>query len=206
VKKYFTFLLLCYTFLANAQQFNWVSTAGYSNQVDLFYGAIEIKKDQLGNSYSFDVVTGDQYVQGNTIPASSVGLNTMIYKFDSRGNYISGNSIGGNFDFCSSEIDEENNLYVLGNVAGSQFVYQNETYNLQQGIFKQVLIKFNTNGELLWFYETGCSGLSNGSFLEYVNGNLYFQSQFTSISAIDTSGTLNNVLSILLRTALAARS
>jgi hypothetical protein len=194
VKKHFTFLLLCYTFLANAQQFNWVSTAGYSNQVDLFYGAIEIKKDQLGNSYSFDVVTGDQYVQGNTIPASAVGLNTMIYKFDSRGNYISGNSIGGNFDFCSSEIDEENNLYVLGNAAGSQFVYQNETYNLQQGIFKQVLVKFNSNGELLWFYETGCSGLSNGSFLEYVNGNLYFQSQFTSISAIDTSGTLNNVL------------
>lgn len=194
MKKLLTILLLCYTFLANAQQFNWVSTVGYSNQIDLFYGAIEIEKDQLGNSYSFDVVSGDQQSQGNTIPTATTGLNTMVYKFDSHGNFISGNSIGGNFDFCSAEIDEANNLYVLGNVAGSEFVYQNEIYNLQQGIFKQVLIKFNTEGELLWFYETGCSGLSNGSFLEYVNGNLYFQSQFTSISAIDTSGVLNNVL------------
>lgn len=194
MKKLLTILLLCYTFLANAQQFNWVSTAGYANQVDIFYGAIEIKKDQLGNSYSFDVVSEEQQSQGNTIPTATTGLNTMVYKFDSRGKFISGNSIGGNFDFCSAEIDEANNLYVLGNVAGSQFVYQNEIYNLQQGIFKQVLIKFNTEGELLWYYETGCSGLSNGSFLEYVNGNLYFQSQFTSISAIDTSGVLNNVL------------
>ncbi len=194
MKKYFTFLLLCYSFLANAQQLNWVSTAGYLNQVDLFYGAIEIKKDQLGNSYSFDVVSGEQQSQGNTIQAATAGLNTMVYKFDSRGNFISGNSIGGNFDFCSAEIDEANNLYVLGNVAGGEFVYQNETYNLQQGIFKQVLIKFDTEGELLWFYETGCSGLSNGSFLEYVQGKLYFQSQFSSISAIDTTGILNNVL------------
>lgn len=186
--------MICYSFLANAQQFNWVSTAGYLNQVDLFYGAIEIKKDQLGNSYSFDVVSGEQQSQGNTIPTAATGLNTMVYKFDSRGNFISGNSIGGNFDFCSAEIDEANNLYVLGNVAGSEFVYQNEIYNLQQGIFKQVLIKFNTEGELLWFYETGCSGLSNGSFLEYVQGKLYFQSQFSSISAIDTTGILNNVL------------
>lgn len=194
MKTAFTLLAFFVTKLSLAQNFNWISTSGYSNQVDLFHGSIEIEKDYLGNIYTFDVVTGSQNSEGIDIPIESAGLNTIIYKFNSQGNLLSGKAIGGNFDFCAAEIDEENNLYVLGNATNDVFKYQGETYNLSLGSFKQVLIKLNSNGDLIWFYESGYSGIPNGTLLEYSNGQIYLQSEFTAICSVDTSGNLQNVL------------
>lgn len=194
MKTFFTLLLFIVTKLSLAQNFNWISSSGYANQVDLFYGSLEIEKDLFNSFYTFDVVTGTQYSQGINIPVESNGLNTIIYKFNSQGNLISGNAIGGNFDFCAAEIDDNNNLYVLGNATNSAFKYREETYNLNLGNFKQVLIKFNPSGELIWFFETGYSGLPNGTFLEYLNGEIFLQSEFTAICSIDTTGELMNVL------------
>ena len=194
MKTSFTLLFLVVTKLVLAQNFNWISTSGYANQVDLFYGSIEIEKDLLNNFYTFDVVTGNQYSQGLNIPVESSGLNTIICKFNSQGNILSGNTIGGNFDFCAAEIDDNNNLYVLGNATNNAFKYRGVTYDLSLGSFKQVLIKFNPSGELIWFYESGYSGLPNGTFMEYANGELFLQSEFTAICSIDTTGELMNVL------------
>lgn len=194
MKNLFTLLLICFTISSIAQNFNWISTAGYSNQIDLFYGAIEIEKDLAGNFYTFDIVTGDQNTQGLNISIESNGLNTIIYKFNSQGNIINGNVIGGNFNFCAAEIDDHNNLYVLGNATNGSFKYRGETYNLDLGSFKQVLIKLNSAGELIWFYESGYSGLPNGTFLEYNQGEIFLQSEFTAICSVDTTGELVNVL------------
>lgn len=194
MKTVLTLLFFVATNLSFSQDFNWITTSGYSNQVDLFYGSIEIEKDLLGNFYTFDVVTGNQSSQGITVPIESSGLNTIVYKFNSIGNLISGNAIGGNFDFCAAEIDDNNNLYVLGNATNNSFQYRGEIYYLSLGSFKQVLIKFNDSGELIWFYESGYSGIPNGTSLEYTHGELFLQSEFTAICSIDTTGELLNVL------------
>lgn len=186
--------LICCFIHGKSQNFNWITTAGYSNQVDIFYGAIEIEKDQNDNLYCFDVVSGNQISEGIEIPIESSGLNTIIYKYDSMGYFLSGSAIGGNFNFCAAEIDDYNNLYVLGNATNNSFIYQGTTYNLNQGSFKQVLLKFNSNGQLIWYKETGYSGLPRGVLLEYSFGEVFFQTEFTSVCSIDTSGELMNTL------------
>lgn len=193
--KYLTTIIFICSFIhSQSQNFNWITTAGYSNQVDIFYGAIEIERDLNGDIYCFDVVSGNQNSDGVEIPIESAGLNTIVYKYDSIGHFLSGYMIGGNFDFCAAEIDDQNNLYILGNATNNLFIYQGATYNLNQGNFKQVLLKFNSNGQLIWYKETGYSGLPRGVLLEYSQGEVFFQTEFTSVCSIDTSGELINTL------------
>lgn len=183
MKKITLLFILLGTF-AQAQRFDWVTTAGYSGVANSVQGAIAIARDSQGNLYTLNSANGQQICQGVT--ANPTGNDTFLYKFNAAGvlQYIK--TIGFSFDPMNIQIGENDNLYVLGSLRGTNsLIIGTETFVEVQD--RNYIIKFDPTGTLLW--KTFNNGpLSQSPMLQFANNHIYFQSGNLSISKLNTDG------------------
>ena len=182
--KKITLLFLLLSTFTQAQRFDWVTTAGYSGVANSVQGAVAIARDSQGNLYTLNSANGQQICQGVT--ANPSGNDTFLYKFNADGvlQYIK--TIGLSFDPMNIKIGENDNLYVLGSLRGTNsLIIGTETFVGVQD--RNYIIKFDPTGALIW--KTFNNGpLSQSPLLQFANNHIYFQSGNLSISTLDTDG------------------
>ena len=182
--KKFTLLLLFISAFTQAQRFDWVSTAGYSGVANSVQGAVAIARDSQGNIYTLNSANGQQICQG--ITADAIGSSTFLYKFNAAGVRQYTKVIGSSFDPMNIQIGENDNLYVLGSLRGTNsLIIGTETFVGVQD--RNYIIKFDPTGALIW--KTFNNGpLSQSPLLQFANNHIYFQSGNLSISKINIDG------------------
>jgi hypothetical protein len=189
MKKIITIALLLASVFSQAQHFDWVSTAGYAGVANSFSGAIAIERDSQGNLYTLDVANGAQQCQGDTVQPISGANTTFLYKFNANGELQYIKPIGVNFFPLNLQVDENDNLYLLGALLGSNKLRVNDT--LITGIEnRNYILKFDASGKLLWTALNNVSfgGHSAACMLQYYDNHIYFQTGNLSISKLDTTG------------------
>jgi hypothetical protein len=183
MKKITLLLFLVSTYL-QAQRFDWVTTAGYSGTPNSVEGAIAIARDSQGNLYTLNSANGQQICQG--ITADHTGNDTFLYKFNAAGvlQYIK--TIGFSFAPLNIQIGENDNLYVLGSLRGTNsLIIGAETFVGVQD--RNYIIKFDPTGALIWKnFNNG--PLSQSPLLQFANNHIYFQSGNLSVSKMNIDG------------------
>jgi hypothetical protein len=182
--KKFTLLVLLVSTYVQAQRFDWVATAGYSGIANSVQGAIAIARDSQGNLYTLNSANGQQICQGITADAN--GSSTFLYKFNAAGVRQYTKVIGSSFDPMNIQIGENDNLYVLGSLRGTNsLIIGTETFVGVQD--RNYIIKFDPAGTLIW--KTFNNGpLSQSPMLQFANNHIYFQSGNLSISKLNADG------------------
>jgi len=182
--KKFTLLLLFLSAFSQAQRFNWVTRAGYSGVANSVQAAVAVARDSQGNLYTLNSANGQQICQG--ITADAIGNSTFLYKFNAAGvlQYIK--VIGFSFVPMNIQIGENDNLYVLGSLRGTNsLIIGTDTFVGVQD--RNYIIKFDPTGALIW--KTFNNGpLTQSPLLQFANNHIYFQSANLSISKMDTDG------------------
>lgn len=189
-KLNYLLFLICSIYQLQAQRFDWVSTGGYSGVANSFNGAITTVRDSQGNLYIIDSANGQQICQGITAnPNPSGSTSTFLYKFNSDGELQFIKVIGQNFIPLNLQIGENDNLYLLGSLAGnSNLLIGNETFVGVEN--RNYIIKFSPDGTLIWtaFNNQSFSGFSASTMLLFANNHIYFQSGNTTISKLNIDG------------------
>ena len=182
--KKFTLLLLFISAFTQAQRFDWVSTAGYSGVANSVQGAVAIARDSQGNIYTLNSANGQQICQG--ITADAIGSSTFLYKFNAAGVRQYTKVIGSSFDPMNIQIGENDNLYVLGSLRGTNsLIIGTETFVGVQD--RNYIIKFDPTGALIWKnFNNG--PLSQSPLLQFANNHIYFQSGNLSVSKMNIDG------------------
>lgn len=130
--------------------FIWAKSAGGNNR--------DIGRNISVNSNSEVVISGQfnsDYIEfeNNMIynTTNETG-DSFIAKYDSNGNLIWVNKLGGNLDETSSDIafDRDNNLFVTGTFSSNNLLLDTLTF-LNTGNNKDIfLAKYNNNGNIIW--------------------------------------------------------
>lgn len=187
MKLLYVFLLLI-SINVPAQNFNWATSGGLvgnSTSSDPVFGIV---KDSQGNIYQITGSSQSQHCQGVT--ANPIGgQTTFIYKFNAGGALQYIKRIGTSFRPLNLTVDNDDNLYVLGNLYGT-YDLQFEDQSLTGGQpYRSFLFKIDAEGELVWHVKIEESG-SYGAcpLLLYANEYLYVQSSYTGISQLDLNG------------------
>jgi hypothetical protein len=197
--KKFTLLVLLVSTYVQAQRFDWVATAGYSGIANSVQGAIAIARDSQGNLYTLNSANGQQICQG--ITADAIGSSTFLYKFNAAGVRQYTKVIGSSFDPMNIQIGENDNLYVLGSLRGTNsLIIGTETFVGVQD--RNYIIKFDPAGTLIW--KTFNNGpLSQSPMLQFANNHIYFQSGNLSIGKMNNDG---QVVATLTATSFASET
>ena len=182
--KKFTLLLLFMSAFTQAQRFDWVSRAGYSGIANSVQGAVAIARDSQGNLYTLNSANGQQICQG--ITANPSGNDTFLYKFNAAGALQYIKTIGFSFAPLNIQIGENDNLYVLGSLRGTNsLIIGAETFVGVQD--RNYIIKFDPTGALIWKnFNNG--PLSQSPLLQFANNHIYFQSGNLSLGKMNSDG------------------
>lgn len=194
MKRILLLLSLCITIGSFAQNFEWATSGGLVSGPPSSNIVQSVVRDSQGNIYHITESGQDVHCQG-TVVESIGGSTTFIHKFNADGELQWIRRIGTNFYALNLALDDENNLYVLGNLYG--------TYNLQfedqtlaaSAQYRNFLFKINPEGEYQWHIMTDTSG-SYGAcpLLLYANDHIYTQTGHTTISKLDMAGEVQATL------------
>ncbi|MDI1256879.1 MAG: T9SS type A sorting domain-containing protein [Flavobacterium sp.] len=204
MKKITLLLLLLSGFFAEAQRFDWVSTAGYAGVANSYNGAIAIARDTEGNLYTMDSANDTQQCQGLTAEAAG-GQSIFLYKFNALGAIVYIKPIGTNFKPLNLVVGENNNVYVLGSLMGTgEIQINNQTIIDTEN--RNYIFKLDPDGNLIWKAKNNESfyNFTEASMLLFSNNHIYFQTGALTISKLNTDGgfvsslTANNFTSITI--------
>lgn len=189
MKNIITIIILLASVVAQAQRFDWVTSAGYAGVANSYYGAVAIARDSQGNIYTLDGANGQQQCQGETAEPYVGGITTFLYKFNASGELQYIKPIGVNFYPLNIQVGENDNLYLLGALwGGTTLIVDGVTIN---GIAnRNYILKFDPSGSLLWNVPNNVSfgGYSEACMLQYHNNHIYFQTSNLSVSKLDVTG------------------
>jgi len=128
MKKIILLILLLSSIFMNAQRFDWVATAGYEGVANGYNGAVAIARDSQGNLYTLDNANATRQCQGMTATPATSGTYIFLHKFNSSGEIVYSKSIGPNFRPLNVVVGENDNVYVLGSLMGTDEInINNET-------------------------------------------------------------------------------
>lgn len=96
--------------------------------------------------------------------------DAFIVKYDTDGNVLWHNRIGGNSDDIGRDvtIDNQGNVYLSGTYGGLQLTVDNYTNTTEdpEGSGRDIFIaKFNVNGVLIWLKHAGRTNVDDNSFI-----------------------------------------
>lgn len=185
------FLLLLTNLYVSAQGFTWASSGGVAGTANGFSGALDLARDPQGNLFLFNDGNTPQQCQGDTVfPSGGPGsVNAFVHKFNSAGELQWIRPVGPQFQPFSIRADEAGNAYFLGRTLVNSLIVGDSTLNVTP--FRNHLLKFSPEGELVWVHDTGMpstGGLARTTMLHYASGRLYFQSANLAMASIDTAG------------------
>lgn len=188
MKKIILLIVFLSSIFMNAQRFDWVSTAGYEGVANSYNGAIAIARDSQGNLYTLDNANATQQCQGMTADPAG-GTSIFLYKFNSSGEIVYMKPIGTNFKPLNLVVGENDNVYVLGSLMGTNEIQiNNETFIDTEN--RNYIFKLDPDGNLIWKVKNNVSfgNFTQASMLLFTNNHIYFQTSGLSISKLNTDG------------------
>ena len=179
----------CFAAIATGQTpaFHWARAAGGSFN-DFIRG---IAVDSSGNVYVTGSFTGVAAF-GVTNITSNGGLDLFVAKYDSLGNVLwvgqGGSTLYDDYGLAIA-VDSQGNSYVTGAFSGDASFGTNTLHNV--GGSEILVLKYDTNGNLLWARQAGGTSLNSGRGIAVdAAGNSYVTGYFQSVG---TFGTTNQV-------------
>ncbi|MBN2350078.1 MAG: T9SS type A sorting domain-containing protein [Bacteroidales bacterium] len=155
--------------------------------------ANNVKVDNTGNIYlcgefsssSIDLDPGNT----NAVFYNQGGSDIFFAKYDSDGNYIWAQTIGGNSTDVATAmaVDAEGAIYLTGSFAGSMIdfdpgpdVFNMSSFGAMEDIF---IAKYNTNSQRVWSWRIGGDGTDQGTSIKLdPSGNVCFAGSFEGLS------------------------
>lgn len=186
IKNNLVICLLCFMALGSKAQnmtLEWSKVVGGDNDGIAYYQTM--KTDEDGNIYLAGRNIGivDLDPSEDTQYTGTVGQDCFIQKLDSNGNLLWANTFN-NFpesnDITNIELDENNNIYIIGYIVGIEDVNPgNGTFEIgETGKQSMFVEKLDSNGNFLWAKTIDSSG-SNGSAIALdSSGNIYITGKF----------------------------
>jgi len=121
---------------------------------------------------------------GATYVRSASNTDGFVAKYDSDGNFVWANDIGGSqYDYCNNlDIDENGNIYVIGYMAGTSNFNPNGSYNIAgKGSNDIFFSKYDNNGNFLLAEVIGSSSSESGVDIKAnSSGQIYISGHFTA--------------------------
>ncbi|RYY72071.1 MAG: T9SS type A sorting domain-containing protein [Chitinophagaceae bacterium] len=188
MKKIILLIVLLFSMVSNAQRFDWVATAGYQGVANSYNGAVVIARDSQGNLYTLDSANATQQCQGMTANPAG-GTSIFLYKFNALGEVIYMKPIGTNFKPLNVVVGENDNVYVLGSLMGTnEILINNQTLIDTEN--RNYIFKLDPAGNLIWKVKNNVSfgNFTEASMLLFSNNHIYFQTGGLSISKLNTAG------------------
>jgi hypothetical protein len=184
------FILLLLTALfsltSQAQRFNWSTSAGYPGINNSYYGTVDLATDSDGNVYVVDNANLPQVSQGDTFLINGIGTAMFIYKFNSSGELIWGNSYGTNAGVVTPlnlEMGSDGNLYALAHINGTSDIYTStDTFDVPGPT--NVILSISPTGTLNWAEPIGYS-CPACMMLEIANDRIYYQAGNALIKSME---------------------
>ncbi|NMH27656.1 T9SS type A sorting domain-containing protein [Flavobacterium silvaticum] len=194
MKRMLLLLSLFVFALTSAQNFEWVAAGGVYNGSASYNMVRSVVRDSQGNMYHITESNQSAYCQG-VIAENIVGSTTFIHKFNATGELQWIRRIGTNFYALNLAVDDQDNLYVLGNLYGTYDLRFEEQVFSVSAQYRNFLFKINPEGEYQWHVMTDTSG-SYGAcpLLVYANDHIYTQTGYTTISKLDMTGAVQATL------------
>jgi len=138
-------LLLGGSFMASAQQFQWLQTSPIDFEMNFEYIGYDVATDSNGNVFTagFD----------NTPVAYGADIlgNLAVKKFNSDGQLLMSRNLNGNVALYQIETDSDGNLYLSLGWMGGIVLDNVALLTSEQGI-QPLLLKLDPNGAVLWYH------------------------------------------------------
>lgn len=155
----------------------------------------KITVDVYGNLFTIGAFNSDSIIFETTTLYNSGGYDIYILKYDSLGNLLWAKSFGneGNELSYSCSTDAIGNLIVTG-IFSSDSITVNSATITNNGITDILVLKYDSNGNMLWFKGEGSSGNDQGFAASTdPTGNIYITGWYDSPSISFGTNTLNNL-------------
>ncbi len=172
----------------------WAKSAGGS---DYDYGTA-IASDSQGHIYLLGEFASDSISFGTVTLAHNGGANTtdiFIVKYDTNGNVMYAKKEGGtSTDYGTSiAIDNSDNIYITGSFYGNTINFDSSTLtNVHGGWLDMYVVKFDTNGTLLWAHSNGNLTDDAGNSITTDTSGVYVAGEFSWNNIVFGSDTLTN--------------
>lgn len=178
----------------SAQSPNWQWAKGAGGQSNDITNSIAV--DASGNVYVVGGFRSDNMVIGSTTLTNinSQNLDMFIAKYDGIGNALWAKSARGWSldDAHSVTCDASGNIYVAGQFDSDSITFGSFTL-FNKGITNVFLVKYDTNGNVIWAKSTGGSSDDYGmSVCTDALGNIYVAGFFYSDTVLFATDTLIN--------------
>lgn len=169
-----------------AQRFDWSTSAGYPGINNSYYGTVDLTTDSDGNAYVVDNANLPQVSQGDTFLINGTGTAMFIYKFNSSGELIWGNSYGTNAGVVTPlnlEMGSDGNLYALAHINGTSDIYTaTDTFDVPGPT--NVIMSISPTGTVNWAEPVGYS-CPACLMLEIANDRIYYQAGNALIKSME---------------------
>jgi hypothetical protein len=186
MKFLLTLLAVIFSLTSHAQRFNWSTSAGYPGINNSYYGTVDLTTDSDGNVYVVDNANLPQVSQGDTFLINGSGTAMFIYKFNSSGELIWGNSFGTNAGVVTPlnlEMGSDGNLYALAHINGTSDIYtETDTFDVPGPT--NVILSISPTGTVNWAEPVGYS-CPACMMLEIANDRIYYQAGNTLIKSME---------------------
>jgi hypothetical protein len=159
--------------------------------------------DNLGNiyitGYFKDTVDFDPSVIANNLISNGEG-DIFIAKFNSNGDYIWANSIGGSGHDIAIllKLDSFGNILITGSYENSCDFNPSSGVNTRtsNGLKDAFIAKYNADGNFIWVKSIGGTTIDSGkSFSTDLQGNIYLVGNFSGNVHFEETGGFGNVIS-----------
>ncbi|MGE5363644.1 MAG: SBBP repeat-containing protein [Bacteroidota bacterium] len=177
----FAFIVLFSARAVNSQSFTWANSAGGTGTDE----GKSIAVDASGNVYVAGSFNSASITFGTTPPLENSGnSDVFLVKYDAAGNVLWAQSAGGKYaDYGRSvAVDGSGNIYMTGDFSSQEISFGTETLtNTDEGSADIFLVKFNSDGNVLWAQSYGTAYTDRGiSVVTDASGNVYMTGCFSS--------------------------
>lgn len=166
-------------------ELQWVKQAGgtYSENLVVTEYAKKIKVDSDGNI----IVAGCFMWEAHFDKQILKGLgNTDIFvaKYSSNGRLLWVRSYGGEQHdfFFDIDVDDNNNIYLTGNVTGAIYVdsarNENDHFAKKENKTTLILVKLNPNGDVQWLQQNNKK--AENAFIKLFKNKIYYATEYNS--------------------------
>ncbi len=191
-KSLFILHLILITYLSQAQIWSWAKSgdgAGAAGE------GISINTDLSGNVFATGAFQSPTITFGTYTLTNTGSTDVFLVKYDSNGNVLWAKSAVGNYiDYPWSVCtDPSGNVIITGGYSSPTITFGTYTLtNLSAGAYNIFIVKYDTNGNVLWAKSEGSTSEAATSVCTNTTGEIFVTGWFGSPTVTFGTYTLTN--------------